>query len=729
MRDAGRRLGRRLKPAVLAAIGSAAFAVGAGAQGAPATLRVRVESGGMPVGAAVVHSGTIGTRTDSSGLAVLSLPAGDRLVVTRRIGFEPDTMRLVLRGEQDTSVTVALRERVETIAPVIVASTRAERRLEDEPLRVEVLAGEDVAEKTQMHPADLRTLLTEMSGVRVQTTSPALGAAAVRVQGLRGRYTLTLADGLPLYGAQSSGFGLAQLSPLDLRQAEVIKGAASSLYGPQALGGVVNLVSRGPADTSQALLTRSNRGSSDLLGFLARPFSSSLGATVLGGVHRQRAADVNGDGWADIPGFQRAELRPRLFYKDSAGRSLMLTAGIFAEDRGGGSMAAASSALAFPESLATRHGDAGLVGRLRLTDAVSLAARASATLQTRNRLFGDRRERERRGTLFGEVTGTAVTPRSVLVAGLVWQGEEYRNHDLPRFDEATTTPGVFLQETVTPAEWVSTTTNGRCDASSRYGTVCTPRASVLVRPSAAISARASVGGGWFAPSALTEETEAIGLSSVAALRGLAPERARTASFDLTATHGPLQLNGTLFANRVNRPVGLRGVPGDTTGLLELVNAEGPMRSWGGELFAVYAREPVVATAYYAATRSEETSPETGLVREVPLTPRREAGLDLAFEEDESGTYIAGEVFYTGRQSLEDDPYARVSRPYVTLGILASQRVWRATVFLNIENLTGVRQTQYEPLLLPRPGAGGRRTVDAWAPLEGRRISAGLRMSL
>ncbi|HEX8848256.1 MAG TPA: TonB-dependent receptor [Gemmatimonadaceae bacterium] len=719
-----------LVPTFLVLVASGVVTERVGAQDVPqATLRARVESDGAPVLAAVVHSGAIGARTDSSGMAVLSLPAGDRVIVTRRIGFAPDTLRLTLRPAQDTTVTVALREQVETIAPVVVTSTRAERRIEDEPLRVEVLAGEDVAEKTQMHPADLRTLLTEMSGVRVQTTSPALGAAAVRVQGLQGRYTLTLVDGLPLFGARSSGFGLAQLPPLDLRQAEVIKGAASALYGPQALGGVVNLVSRRPADTSQVLASQSARGGTDLLGFLARPLSSSLGITLLGGAHRQRATDVGGDGWADIPGFQRAELRPRLFYDDSAGRSLMVTAGTFAEDRGGGMIAGAPSTVAFAESLATRHGDAGLVGRMRMTDAFSLAIRASASLESRDRLFGDARERDRRGTLFGELTGTAVSPRSVLVGGLAWQHESYHNRDLPRFDESATTPGVFLQETVTPAQWLSGTLNGRCDLSSAYGTVCSPRASLLFRPLPAISARASVGGGWFAPSTLTEETEATGLSRVAAPRGLAAERARTASFDLTATHGPLQVNGTLFANRVRSPVGLRRVPGDTTGLVELVNASGPMRTWGGELFAVYSREPVIATVYYAATRSRETSPETGRLREVPLTPRQEAGLDLAFEEDESGTYLAGEVFYTGRQSLEDDPYAKLSRPYATLGILASRRIGRATIFVNLENLTGVRQTRFEPLPLPRPGAGGRRTVDAWAPLEGRLVSAGLRLSL
>jgi hypothetical protein len=98
----------------------------------------------------------------------------------------------------------------------------------------------------------------------------------------------------------------------------------------------------------------------------------------------------------------------------------------------------------------------------------------------------------------------------------------------------------------------------------------------------------------------------------------------------------------------------------------------------------------------------------------------------ALEDDESGAYAAIEVFYTGRQALEDNQYATVSKPYTTLGILLSDN-WRSlTVFANGENLTDVRLTRFQPLLRTQPGEGGRWTVDSWAPLEGRRLNVGVR---
>lgn len=195
---------------------------------------------------------------------------------------------------------------------------------------------------------------------------------------------------------------------------------------------------------------------------------------------------------------------------------------------------------------------------------------------------------------------------------------------------------------------------------------------------------------------------------------------------MTATRGPLQVNGTLFANRIARPVGLRAAVGAPAGSLKLVNAPGVLRTRGAELFAVYNREPVIATAYYATMQSRELSPETGSEREIPMTPRSEAGLDLALEEDEAGAYVALEVLYTRLQSLDDNPYRSISRPYVTYGLLGSKRFGRATVFLNVENLSNVRQSQYDPIVRPSPGAGARRAVPAWAPLDGRIVNGGLR---
>ena len=86
-----------------------------------------------------------------------------------------------------------------------------------------------------------------------------------------------------------------------------------------------------------------------------------------------------------------------------------------------------------------------------------------------------------------------------------------------------------------------------------------------------------------------------------------------------------------------------------------------------------------------------------------------------------------EVFYTGQQRLDDNPYRTESRPYWILGVLAERRFGPVRLFINGENLTDTRQTRYDSLLRPQRHVDGRWTVDAWAPLDGRVINGGVRL--
>jgi outer membrane receptor protein involved in Fe transport len=112
------------------------------------------------------------------------------------------------------------------VEEIFVQATRSRRRVQDEPIRVEVLSQEEIEEKLLMRPGNISMMLNETGGLCVQVTSPALGSANVRVHGMRGRYTQLLADGLPLYGGQAASLGLLQVPPSDLGQVEVIKGSS-----------------------------------------------------------------------------------------------------------------------------------------------------------------------------------------------------------------------------------------------------------------------------------------------------------------------------------------------------------------------------------------------------------------------------------------------------------------------------------------------------------------------
>ena len=249
---------------------------------------------------------------------------------------------------------------------VVAEATRTATRLADQPLRVEVIDEEEIEEKALMTPGSVAMLLAETTGLRVQTTAPSLGAANVRVNGLRGRYTQLLADGLPLYGSQGDSLSLLQVPPLDLGRVEIIKGAASALYGPTALGGVVNLVARRPAADADATCWSTSRRRRVSTPRLSRaPASRGWGWTLLGGYHGQRPQDLDDDGWSDVPEYDRGVVRPRLFYDNGRGGTVFATVGASAENRQGGTLwdGVAPDGAPFVEALDTRRVDSGVVGR------------------------------------------------------------------------------------------------------------------------------------------------------------------------------------------------------------------------------------------------------------------------------------------------------------------------------------------------------------------------------
>jgi outer membrane receptor for ferrienterochelin and colicins len=616
---------------------------------------------------------------------------------------------------------------------VVVTATRADRRLQDEPLRIEVIDREEIEEKALMTPGSVAMLLGETTGLRLQTAAPSLGATTVRIQGLRGRYAQMLADGLPLYSGDS--FSLLQAPPLDLGQVEIIKGAASALYGPSALGGVVNLVARRPrVNEREALFNLTSQGGTDTTFWLAEEPQRGWSWTVLGGWHRQGRRDLDEDGWTDLGGYNRVVLRPRVFFENGQGASLFVTGAFIGEDREGGTLDAAVSpeGRPFPERLETRRSDLGALGRWLVGEMVVTARGSWARLQ-QDRVFGGLRELGLRRTLFGEGSVSGTRGRHTWVVGGAFNQDEYDPVQAAQVQYRFTAPALFLQDEIVLGSKVSVSASGRLDMHNVYGTIASPRMSVLLRPSEELTARLSAGAGWFAPTPFTEVTDETGLSRLAPLMGLRAERARTASGDLTWARGPFEITGTVFGSRVEHAAQLVDLDDPREIVLQpwypvgLVNAEQPTRTWGSELIARYRRGEFITMVTHAYTRSTELDVETGLRREVPLTPRHTASFNVMYEGDEWGR--AGfEAYYTGRQTLEDNPYRTTGRRYVLFGGLFERRVGKVRMFVNVENLADVRQTKDDPLIRPVRLPDGRWTVDAWAPLDGRTWNGGVRVA-
>ena len=615
---------------------------------------------------------------------------------------------------------------------VIVQATRSGRALDDEPIRVEVINQEEIEEKALMRPGNISMLVAETGGVRVQTTSPALGGANIRLQGLFGRYTQLLSDGLPLYGGQAPSLGLLQVPPTDLYQVEIIKGSASSLYGGSALGGIINLISRQPGDAraAEALLNFTTRDGQDFTAYLDSPVGADFGTSLTVGAHRQSAQDIDEDGWIDLASYQRYSARPRLFWNGADGARVHGTIGFMTEDREGGTLpgAVVPDGNPFPQTQDTTRIDGGLVADVPFANGYSWNARASAMVQDHEHRFGAVLEDDQHESYLLETSLSGGSDQTNWVMGVAYQLEIFDSETYPAFDYRYKVPGFFAQLDHDFSETFSLSLSGRYDDHSEYGSQFSPRLALLFRPGN-WTIRGSLGGGYFAPTPFVEAIEASGLSRLEPLMDIVEETAQTASLDVGYRLDSFEASVTLFGSDVDAVTQLEPFSSTQDGPLDrvrLINAQGTSRIRGSELLLRYYWNDFKLTASYLYLDATELDPDGNGRRRIALTPKHSAGFVAMWEQHGRGR-LGFEAYYTGRQRLDGNPYREESEAYLHLGLLGEITMGRFSVFINAENLLNVRQTREDSLILPVRSPQGQWTTDVWSRLDGFVLNGGVRV--
>ena len=616
------------------------------------------------------------------------------------------------------------------IERISVSASRLGRIVTESATRTEVINAEEVQEKALMRPGNISMLVAETGGVRVQTTSPTLGSANIRLQGLYGRYTQLLSDGLPLYGGQTSSIGLLQIPPTDLANVEIIKGSASSLYGGSALGGVINLISRTPSDEfeGEVLLNLTSKDGQDLTSYFASPISDSTSLSVTSGLHHQKAEDLDNDGWIDMAGYERGAVRPRLYWQGENGENLYLTLGAMKENRQGGTKAGAvlADGNPFVQNQDTQRTDIGFIYDQSLTDELSLNVRGSAMNQQHDHQYGEVFEDDQHSSYLIESSVSGYSDKTAWLVGAAFQSEQFDSDTFSEFDYNFDTPGLFSQIDYAATDDIAVSLSARADWHSEYGTQFSPRVSVLYQPEN-WTIRGAYGQGFYAPTPFVEDIDEVGLSRLAPITGLEAEQASTASVDISYTAGSTEASVTLFNSDIDHVTELEVIDNPESFAnkrIRLVNAQGESRISGAELLLRYRWQDIKFTGSYLYT--DATKPRANGRVPLSLTPQHSAGLVIMWEEH--GSHLLGfEAYYTGTQQLENNPYRDRSDAYWHLGLLGQITIGRISWFINAENLLNVRQTKEHPLVLPQQAASGRWTTDIWSRNDGFTVNAGLRI--
>lgn len=193
----------------------------------------------LPYANILIKGTTHGTASDLNGNYRLDVTAsGEYVFLVKYAGFAPFETKVLL--ENDTVINFKLKEDALNLNEVTVTATRTPKLLKDAPVITRVITSEDIKKINAVTVQDL--LETELPGL--EFTREMDGQTAIRMQGMSGKYVLFLVDGERMAGETLNNIDYNRLNTENIERIEIVKGAASALYGSNAIGGVVNIITK-----------------------------------------------------------------------------------------------------------------------------------------------------------------------------------------------------------------------------------------------------------------------------------------------------------------------------------------------------------------------------------------------------------------------------------------------------------------------------------------------------
>jgi iron complex outermembrane receptor protein/outer membrane receptor for ferrienterochelin and colicins len=638
--------------------------------------------------------------TDTNGVAELNnVPEGVQTIEISSPGYDSSEIKLTFPVDSGSEHLVYLELNNE-VGEVTIESTRTGREIEAEPTRVEAIDEEEIDEKISMRPANVSMVLHESTGIQVQQTSATSNTQSIRIQGLDGRYTQILKDGFPAFGGFSGSLSVLEIPPLDLKQVEVIKGPSATLFGGDAIAGVVNFITKDPDDkpVTTLIFNQTSALGTDFSVFNSRRYSS-FGYTLLGSVNYQKAYDVDDDDFTELPRTNAFGFSPKvLFYLDDKTNLVIGNSTSYQNRKGGDIFVLRGGADGFHqyfERNVSFRNITTLNFNRTFADGSRILAKQSLAFFNREITTPNYSFKGNQFNSYTDVSYSRLLGKHAVIFGGSAVHDRFRENVpetsfVPR-DETRTAVGAFVQDTIDITSKLALDAGLRIDHAKRYGTFALPRLSLLYRLSDNLTTRVGFGLGYKTPTMFTEESEMLLFRNVIPVRdGLKAERSRGATFDINYKGSigekfSYSINQMFFYTQIADPLVLTP---DAKGFYRFSNSDSSVVSKGFETNARLSYG--IAKLFLGYTLTDAKAGYLAGDRRVTLLPRNRINSSLVFESHEN--FKTGVEFYYGSGQTLDDRSR--TRALGEVGLFGEKTLGKFSLFINAENLTDVRQGRY-----------------------------------
>lgn len=454
-----------------------------------------------------------------------NIEKGSYTLIASFTGYKAVKQQLIV--DRNITINISLEE-IELLNEVVITGTQKPVKRLESPIPVEVYS----ATFLKKNPApNIFEALQNVNGVRPQINCSVCNTGDIHINGLEGPYTLVLIDGMPIVSGLSTVYGLSGIPSSLIDQVEIIKGPASSLYGSEAVGGLINVVTKHP-DNAPLLFF-------DSFGTHWEEYNLDLGlkakvndkTSMLLGVNYYNYSnpiDNNNDNFTDVTLQDRISVFQKWDFKRSQNRVFSLAGRYFYEDRWGGELQWTPKNRGgdevYGESIYTSRFE--IIGNYQLPTNNKMFVQFSYSDHDQNSVYGDTYYLAQQRIGFGQLTWDYSTQKSDWLFGLSGRYNFYDdNTPATKTTDEVFIPSLFIQNEITLSKKHKLLLGGRYDYDNRHGSIFTPRLAYKYTPTEDDVFRINAGTGFRVVNLFTEEHAALnGAREVVIQNELNPEQ-------------------------------------------------------------------------------------------------------------------------------------------------------------------------------------------------------------
>lgn len=273
-----------------------------------------------------VKNSSSGTVTDEQGnFSIQQAPKGEQTLSISSVGYKTKAITLMVIEDSNNKINIQLDESAHELATVVITATRTERQLSDLPIPITVITKDQIS---NMGSVRLNDVLAEQTGLAIVSDH----GTGIQVQGFNPEYTLLLIDGEPLIGRTAGTLELNRVAVGNIKQVEIVKGPSSSLYGSEALAGVINIITDKPEGIGGMLQSRYGTNKTLDLSASASYQGDTFGATIFADRYSTGGYDLTPESFGNtVEPFENYTFNSRLTFNLSSRAKINLNGRYFTE--------------------------------------------------------------------------------------------------------------------------------------------------------------------------------------------------------------------------------------------------------------------------------------------------------------------------------------------------------------------------------------------------------------